>query len=81
MIKVGQRRFTGYRPIFQGMWEVLKSWGNMIRSRFIRIIVGIISGTGAAIGTWVSYGQAKQGADIPKSMERDTSRVWWLPRL
>ncbi len=38
----------------------------MIRSGLIGILVGLIPGTGAAIATWVSYGQAKQWSKTPE---------------
>lgn len=66
IVEEGRRIFTGYKPIFEGMREALKYWGNMLRSGFIGIIVGLIPGTGAAIATWVSYGQAKQWSRHPE---------------
>ncbi len=66
LVKKGRRNFTGYGSIFEGMRDALKYWGNMIRSGFIGIVVGIIPGTGAAIATWISYGQAKQWSKNPE---------------
>jgi putative tricarboxylic transport membrane protein len=66
LVEEGQQRFTGYGPIFEGIREALKHWGNMIRSGIIGIIIGLIPGTGAAIATWVSYGQAKQWSKHPE---------------
>jgi len=66
LVEEGHRRFTGYAPIFEGIRIGLKYWGNMLRSGFIGIIVGLIPGTGAAIATWVSYGQAKQWSKEPE---------------
>jgi putative tricarboxylic transport membrane protein len=66
LVEEGYRRFTGYAPIFEGIRIGLKYWGNMLRSGFIGIIVGLIPGTGAAIATWVSYGQAKQWSKEPE---------------
>lgn len=66
LVEEGQQRFTGYGPIFEGIREALKYWGNMIRSGIIGIIIGLIPGTGAAIATWVSYGQAKQWSKHPE---------------
>ena len=65
LIKEKDRIFSGYVPIFEGIRIGLKYWGNMIRSGLIGIIVGLIPGTGAAIATWVSYGQAKQWSKEP----------------
>ena len=66
LVEEGHQRFTGYAPIFQGMRTALGQWGNMIRSGMIGILVGLIPGTGAAIATWVSYGQAKQWSRTPE---------------
>lgn len=66
LVEDGRQRFTGYKPILEGMRESLKYWGNMLRSGFIGVIVGLIPGTGAAIATWVSYGQAKQWSKTPE---------------
>jgi putative tricarboxylic transport membrane protein len=66
LVEKGVEQFTGYGAIFEGVREGLKSWGNMIRSGVIGIIVGIIPGTGAAIATWISYGQAKQWSKTPE---------------
>ena len=66
LVEEGRTRFTGYAPIFDGIREGLKYWGNMLRSGFIGIIVGLIPGTGAAIATWVSYGQARQWSKTPE---------------
>ncbi len=66
LVEEGQKRFTGYGPIFEGIRAGLKYWGNMIRSGLIGIVVGLIPGTGAAIATWVSYGQAKQWSKEPE---------------
>ncbi len=38
----------------------------MVRSGLIGILVGLIPGTGAAIATWVSYGQARQWSKTPE---------------
>jgi putative tricarboxylic transport membrane protein len=65
LVKKGFQRFTGYGPVFEGMREALKYLGGMIRAGFIGIIVGLIPGTGAAIATWISYGQAKQWSKTP----------------
>jgi len=65
LVRKGFQRFTGYGPIFEGMREALKYLGGMIRAGFIGIIVGLIPGTGAAIATWISYGQAKQWSKTP----------------
>ncbi len=65
LVEEGRQRFTGYGPIFEGLREALKRWGNMLRSGFIGVIIGLIPGTGAAIATWVSYGQAKQWSREP----------------
>ena len=66
LVRKGFQRFTGYGPIFEGMREGLRYFGGMIRAGFIGIIVGLIPGTGAAIATWISYGQAKQWSKTPE---------------
>ena len=66
LVEGGPQRFEGYGPILEGMRESLRYWGNMLRSGFIGIIIGLIPGTGAAIATWVSYGQAKQWSKEPE---------------
>ncbi|MBI9086308.1 MAG: tripartite tricarboxylate transporter permease [Desulfobacterales bacterium] len=66
IVEKGHRQFSGYAPIFQGIRTALGQWGNMIRSGMIGILVGLIPGTGAAIATWVSYGQAKQWSRTPE---------------
>jgi putative tricarboxylic transport membrane protein len=66
LVEKGRERFTGYGPIFEGMREALKYRGTMLRSALIGIIVGIIPGTGAAIATWISDGQAKQWSRTPE---------------
>ena len=65
LIEEGRQRFTGYGPIFEGVRKALKQKGNLFRSGIIGFIIGIIPGTGAAIATWVSYGQAKQWSKTP----------------
>lgn len=57
---------TGFAPIIQGLKASLQQKVNMIRSGLIGILVGLIPGTGAAIATWVSYGQAKQWSKHPE---------------
>ncbi len=66
LVESGREQFTGYAPIFEGIRAGLKYWGNMLRSGFIGIVIGLIPGTGAAIATWVSYGQAKQWSKTPE---------------
>lgn len=66
LVEKGRQTFTGYGPILEGLRTALKQWGNMIRSGIIGVIVGLIPGTGAAIATWISYGQAKQWSKTPE---------------
>lgn len=66
LVQEGRQGVVGYGPMFEGVRAALKYWGNMIRSGIIGIIVGLIPGTGAAIATWVSYGQAKQWSKEPE---------------
>ena len=66
LIEKGRQQFTGYAPIFEGIREVFKHKGNLFRSGIIGFIIGLIPGTGAAIATWVSYGQAKQWSKTPE---------------
>jgi len=66
LVEKGRQSFSGYAPIFEGMRETLRRWGLVIRSGLIGFIIGVIPGTGAAIATWVSYGQAKQWSKTPE---------------
>ncbi len=66
LVKEGISSALGYVHIFEGMRKALKHWGNMLRSGLIGILVGLIPGTGAAIATWVSYGQARQWSKTPE---------------
>lgn len=66
LVEKGQEGAIGYSHIFQGIRDALNHWGNMLRSGLIGILVGLIPGTGAAIASWVSYGQAKQWSKSPE---------------
>ena len=66
LVEKGQRQFTGYRPIFEGIAAALRHKTVMLMGGVVGIIVGLIPGTGAAIATWVSYGQAKQWSRTPE---------------
>lgn len=66
LVEKGRRTFTGYGPIFQGMKEALRHPVGLIRAGVTGFIIGIIPGTGGAIATWVSYGQAKQWSKTPE---------------
>jgi putative tricarboxylic transport membrane protein len=66
LVEEGRQGVVGYRAMMEGVRTGLRYWGNMIRSGIIGIIVGLIPGTGAAIATWVSYGQAKQWSKEPE---------------
>lgn len=66
LVADGVKRVVGYGPIFDGIKASFKHKLNMIRSGLIGVLVGLIPGTGAAIATWVSYGQAKQWSKTPE---------------
>jgi len=66
LVHEGVQRETGFGPIFQGIRATFNQKINMIRSGLIGILVGLIPGTGAAIATWISYGQAKQWSREPE---------------
>ena len=66
LIPEGIQRITGYGPIFEGIRAACKQKLNLLRSGLIGILVGLIPGTGAAIATWISYGQAKQWSKEPE---------------
>ena len=66
LVEKGQRQFSGYGPIFEGIASALRHKGTMIMGGMVGVIVGLIPGTGAAIATWVSYGQAKQWSRTPE---------------
>lgn len=66
LVADGAERIRGYGPIIEGVKASFKHKVNMIRSGLIGVLVGLIPGTGAAIATWVSYGQAKQWSSTPQ---------------
>ncbi len=65
LVAEGIKHKSGFGPIIDGLKGALKQKVNMFRSGLIGILVGLIPGTGAAIATWVSYGQAKQWSKTP----------------
>lgn len=65
LVAEGIKKVNGFGPIIEGLKASMKQKINMIRSGLIGILVGLIPGTGAAIATWVSYGQAKQWSKTP----------------
>jgi putative tricarboxylic transport membrane protein len=62
----GAQKIDGFGPIIVGVKAAFKQKVNMVRSALIGILIGLIPGTGAAIATWVSYGQAKQWSKTPE---------------
>lgn len=66
LVAKGQQQFSGYKSIFEGVRSALRYKGTMLMGGIIGIIVGLIPGTGAAIATWISYGQAKQWSKTPE---------------
>lgn len=66
LVAEGARKIKGYGPIIAGVKASLQYKLNMVRSGLIGVLVGLIPGTGAAIATWVSYGQAKQWSKTPE---------------
>ncbi len=66
LITKGQKHISGYGPIFRGVKAAFNQKVNMVRSGLIGTLVGLIPGTGAAIATWVSYGQARQWSKEPE---------------
>lgn len=52
--------------VWDGIKEGMKYKMTMFRSAVIGVIIGIIPGTGAAIGSWIGYGQAKQWSKKPE---------------
>jgi len=66
LVAEGVKRVTGFGPIMDGIRAAFKQKINMLRSGLIGILVGLIPGTGAAIATWISYGQAKQWSRHPE---------------
>lgn len=65
LVADGVNKINGYTPILNGIKASLEHKVNMVRSGLIGVLVGLIPGTGAAIATWVSYGQAKQWSRTP----------------
>ena len=68
LVAEGAERITGFAPIMNGLRAAFRQKLNMLRSGLIGILVGLIPGTGAAIATWVSYGQAKQWSKEPEKI-------------
>jgi putative tricarboxylic transport membrane protein len=66
LVAEGVERRTGFEAIFDGIRAAFRQKFNMLRSGLIGILVGLIPGTGAAIATWISYGQAKQWSRSPE---------------
>ncbi|WP_022849629.1 tripartite tricarboxylate transporter permease [Limisalsivibrio acetivorans] len=66
IIQEGKTSFKGYSSLFEGMKKAVSMKLNLIRSSVIGIIIGLIPGTGAAIATWISYGQSKQWSKTPE---------------
>jgi len=60
---------VAWRDIFVGFQDVIRRWGNWIRSGIIGVIVGIIPGAGTSIASFISYQQAYSFAG-PKEKER-----------
>lgn len=52
--------------LWDGYRECLRHKMTLLRSSIIGVIIGIIPGTGAAIGSWIGYGQAKQWSKHPE---------------
>lgn len=66
LVADGIRHVGGFPPIIQGIKASMRYKFNLLRSGLIGILIGLIPGTGAAIATWVSYGQAKQWSKKPE---------------
>lgn len=56
----------GFRKPIEGMREILKFPGAIIRSSLIGTLVGALPGAGPTVGTFLSYGQAKQSSKRPQ---------------
>jgi putative tricarboxylic transport membrane protein len=61
-----EKPVTNFASILGGVKASMQHKFNMLRSALIGVLVGIIPGTGAAIATWVSYGQARQWSKHPE---------------
>lgn len=46
--------------MFSQILEIWRSWGNLLRSSIIGILIGILPGIGAAVAPFISYDQAKK---------------------
>lgn len=66
IVAEGAQKIDGFTPILDGVKAAFSHKVNMVRSALIGILIGLIPGTGAAIATWVSYGQAKQWSKEPE---------------
>lgn len=52
--------------LMDGLKEALRHKFTMFKSAVLGVIIGMIPGTGAAIASWISYGQAKQWSRHPE---------------
>lgn len=66
---------AGATSLLDGFREALRYKLTMVRSALIGLIVGIIPGTGAAIASWISYGQAEQWSKNPEEFGQGSSEA------
>lgn len=66
IVSEGKQSVGGFAQIFEGVRAAFRQKVNIVRSSLIGLLIGLIPGTGAAIATWVSYGQAKQWSKTPE---------------
>lgn len=57
---------TETTTLLQGMKEALRYRVTLVSSSIIGVIIGIIPGTGAAIASWIGYGQSKNLSHEPE---------------
>ena len=67
ILEDNSRAETEKSTLFERMREALRYKLTLISSSIIGVIIGIIPGTGAAIASWIGYGQSK---NLSKNPER-----------
>lgn len=55
------------RDIFPPVKELLQSWGNLLRSSCIGVVIGILPGVGPALSNFLAYDQAKKASKHPET--------------
>lgn len=75
IVENASRGATIGSTLADGIKEALKHKMVMLRASIIGVIIGIIPGTGAAIASWISYGQAKQWSKKPEEYGKGSAEA------